>query len=170
VGAEAKLLERVAARLAEDPQHVGPVLRLIADPDHLPRRTTISGAARDLNAQRLASARSDFTEHALRGEQVRELLGGISRQALHQRVRAGRLLALHQANTSWFPRWQFDDEGRPRPELKQLLPALPRDALAADRLMRAPVTELGGRSPADLLESGDTELAVHYARTAGGDR
>lgn len=170
MGVEAELLERVAARLAEDPQHVGPVLRLIADPDVLPRRTTLSDRARDLNAQRLAAARADLTEHALRGEEVRELLGGISRQALHQRVRGGRLLALHLANTSWFPRWQFDAEGRPRQELAQLLPELPHDALAADRLMRAPLPELDGRSPADLLEAGDVELAVHYARTAGGDR
>lgn len=167
---EAELMERVAARLAEDPQHVGPVLRLIADPDVLPGRTTLSDQAQSANAQRLAAARADFTEHALRGEQVRALLGGISRQALNQRVRAGRLLALHQANTSWFPRWQFDADGRPRPQLGQLLPVLPADALAADRLMRAPVGELDGRSPADLLEAGDLELAVHYARTAGGDR
>ena len=167
---EAELLERVAARLAEDPQHVGPVLRLIADPDHTPRRTTLSQQAQELNLQRLTAVRTELTEHALRGEQVRDLLGGISRQALHQRVRAGRLLALHLANTSWFPRWQFDAEGRPRAELKLLLPVLPRDAVAADRLMRAPVAELGGRSPAELLAAGETELAVHYARTAGGDR
>jgi hypothetical protein len=170
VGVEAELLERVAARLAEDPQHVGPVLRLIADPDHTPRRTTLSKQAQELNLQRLVSVRTELTEHALRGEQVRELLGGISRQALHQRVRAGRLLALHQANASWFPRWQFDAAGRPRAELKELLALLPRDVMAADRLMRAPVDELGGRSPAELLEAGETDLAVHYARTAGGER
>lgn len=168
--AEAELLERVAARLAEDPQHVGPVLRLIADPDATPRRAEVSPRARALNTQRLTAARDGLTAHSLRGEEVRELLGGITRQALSQRVRGGRLLALHLANTSWFPRWQFDAAGRPRAELARLLPLLPRETLAADRLMRTPVAEAGGRSPAELLDAAETELALHLVRTAGGDR
>lgn len=170
MGAEAELLQRVAARLAEDPLHVRPVLRLIANPDLAPRRTELSDGARELNSQRLADAHADFAAHALRSEQVRTLLGGISRQALNQRVRAGRLLAVHKANTSWFPGWQFGADGTPRGDLAQLLATLPRDAMAADRLMRTPVVELDGRSPADLLDNGETELAFHYARTAGGDR
>lgn len=169
MGAQAKLLERVAARLAEDPDRVGPVLRLIADPDAVPERPHVGDAAVRLNAQRLAAARDELISRALTGEQVRELLGGISRQALHQRVRGGRLLALHVANTSWFPDWQFD-EGGVRAGLGELLAVLPADALAADRIMRAPLPEERRRSAADLLAAGRTERAVHYARTAGGDR
>lgn len=169
MGAQAKLLERVAARLAEDPDRVGPVLRLIADPDAVPERVALSEAVRRVNTERLAAARQELIAHALSGEQVRELLGGISRQALHQRVRGGRLLALHVANTSWFPDWQFGPEGV-RPGLSDLLAVLPDTALAADRVMRAPIPEERRRSAADLLAAGKADRALHYARTAGGDR
>lgn len=169
MGAQAKLLQQVAARLAEDPDHVGPALRLIVDPDAVPERPALSEQATRLNAQRLNAARADFTAHALTGEQVRELLGGISRQALHQRVRGGKLIALHLGNTSWFPGWQFDPEGV-RPDLAAVLAVLPKNALAADRVMRAPLPEERKRSAAELLAAGKTERAVHYARTAGGDR
>lgn len=170
MGAQAKLLERVAARLAEDPVHVAPVLRLIADPDAVPRAGEVSAEARVLNAQRIAAAQAEFVAHALRGDEVRALLGGISRQALHQKVRAGRLLALHRANASWFPRWQFTEAGAPVSVLPDLLDALPADPLAADAVMRAPLPEERGRSAADLLAAGQVARAVHYARTAGGDR
>lgn len=169
MGAQAKLLERVAARLAEDPDRVGPVLRLIADPDAVPERSGLPEAVLRVNAERLAAARRELTVHALTGEQVRELLGGISRQALHQRVRGGRLIALHLGNTSWFPAWQFGPDGV-HPRLRELLDVLPDNALAADRVMRAPIPEERRRSAADLLAAGKTDRAVHYARTAGGDR
>ncbi len=169
MGAQAKLLARVAARLAEDPDHVGPALRLIVDPDAVPDRLALSDTAASLNAQRLAAARAELTAHALTGEQVRELLGGISRQALHQRVRGGRLIALHLGNTSWFPDWQFGPEGL-QAGLSDVLAVLPDSPLAADRIMRTPLPEERRRSPAALLSAGKTERAVHYARTAGGDR
>lgn len=169
MGAQAKLLERVAARLAEDPDRVGPVLRLIADPDAVPERSALPEAVLRVNAERLAAARQELTARALSGEQVRALLGGISRQALHQRVRARRLLALHVANTSWFPDWQFGPEGV-LPAVPELLSVLPDSALGADRVMRAPIPEERRRSAADLLAAGKTERALHYARTAGGDR
>ena len=169
MGAQATLLERVAARLAEDPAHVAPVLRLIADPDAMPDRDEVSAAARRVNADRLTAEHKDFTTHALPGERVRAILGGITRQALHQRVRGRRLLALHLANNSWFPDWQFGPEGI-RSGLADLLAELPDSPLAADRAVREPVPEEGGRSIADLLAAGDLAKALHYARTAGGDR
>lgn len=169
MGAQAKLLEQVAARLAEDPEHVGPLLRLIADPDALPDQSQVSESAREINTKRLQAARAELTARALSGTQVRELLGGISRQALHERVRGRRLLALHLANASWFPDWQFSTDGV-RPRLTEVLAELPDSALAADRIMRAPLPEEGRRSAADLLAAGDVDRAVHYARTAGADR
>jgi hypothetical protein len=169
MAARATLLDRVAARLAEDPEHVAPVLRLIADPDAVPDRPHLSADAQRQNAERLVALRTDLTAHALTGEQVRQLLGGISRQALHQRVRARRLLALHLANQSWFPDWQFGPDGV-RPGVPEVLAALPESPVAADRIMHAPLPEEGRRTPADLLAAGQTDRAVHYARTAGGDR
>lgn len=167
--AEAKLLERVAARLAEDPEHVAPVLRLIADPDTVPDNPELSESARRLNTDRLVAARTQLMDHALRGDEVRQLLGGISRQALNQRTHSRRLLALHVANASWFPDWQFGSDGI-RPGVVEVLAALPHSALAADRIMRAPLAEEGGLSAADLLAAGQIDRATHYARTAGGDR
>ena len=169
MAARVTLLDRVAARLAEDPEHIAPLLQLIADPDAVPLRPQLSEQAQRQNAERLVAQRTELTAHALTGEQVRQALGGISRQALHQRVRARRLLALRLANQSWFPDWQFGPDGV-RPGVPELLAVLPESPVAADRIMRAALPEEGRRSPADLLAAGKTERAVHYARTAGGDR
>ena len=169
MAARATLLEQVAARLAEDPEHVAPVLRLIADPDSVPAREGLSASALRTNLERLTAARAEFMAHARPGAEVRALLGGISRQALHQRVRNRRLVALHLLNTSWFPSWQFDETGV-RAGVAELLEVLPDSALAADRVMQAPLAEENGRSPADLLSAGDLARALHYARTAGGER
>jgi hypothetical protein len=166
----AALMAQVQARLAEDPVRVREALTLIADPDALPARRALSETARTTNTRRLAEAREEFFAHAYRGEQVRTQLGGVSRQALNQRVRAGRLIALAAANTSWFPYWQFTAQGDLVPGLEQLLRVLPASPLAADRLVRSPIAEERGRSVADLLAAGKLELAVHYAASAGGER
>ena len=164
------LLAQVRARLAEDPVRVREALTLIADPDALPARRELSETALAVNARRLSDAREEFFAHSYRGEQVRAQLGGISRQALNQRVRSGRLLALSAANTSWFPYWQFTAAGELLPGLERLLAMLPTSPVAADRLVRSPIAEERGRSVADLLAAGKLELAIHYARTAGGER
>ena len=168
--ATAALIDAVKARLAEDPQHVREALALIVDPDALPERAELTPAAHAVNARRLDHARQQFFDHAYRGDEVRARLGGISRQALNQRVRAGKILALAAANTSWFPSWQFAADGGLLPHLDEVLAVLPGSPLAADRLMRAPLPEEQGRSIADLVTANNIALAVHYARTAGGER
>jgi hypothetical protein len=168
--ATAALLDAVKVRLAEDPQRVREALGLIIDPDALPDRGELSGTARAVNDRRLEQVRPQFFEGAYRGEDVRARLGGVSRQALNQRVRAGKLLALTAANTSWFPDWQFAADGGVVPGVGDLLSVLPDSPLAADRLVRTPLPEENGRSIADLVAAGKLPLAVHYARTAGGDR
>lgn len=165
-----RLLAKVASRLEEDPQHVAPILRLIAEPDVVPPRERLSGEAKEINTRRLAARRAAFIEGAFSGQQVRELLGGVSRQAVHQKTQAGRLLAVRYGNTTWFPKWQFTADGRILPRLGELLAVLPADPLAADALMRTPLPEEKGRSPADLLRRGRFDRALHYAATAGGDR
>ncbi len=165
----AALIERVRARLAEHPEHVVPALRLIADPDALPQATEISAQTRAVNAARPVALRERFVAHAYRGDQVRAL-GGISRQALHRRVSAGRLLALHVGNASWFPDWQFATDGTPHPVLPELLGYLPASPLAADLRMRSPLPEEDRRSPADLLAARQDARALRYVRTAGSER
>jgi hypothetical protein len=84
-------------------------------------------------------------------------------------VASGSLLSTEIAGRSWFPDWQFGPDG-PWPRLTEVLRELVRDGrgvLAADALMRLPLPEEKGLSPADLLAAGRTDDALHYLRTAG---
>lgn len=166
------VLAAVARRLEEDPEHVLGTLRLIADPEAVaePDDTVTVELARAVNAQRLAERWAQFRASSYVTGQVRQLLGGITRQAVALRVAKGRLLAADIGGRLRFPDWQFGADGT-LPGLPQVLDALAdgeHGPLAADALMRTPLPEEDGRSPADLLAAGDVESAVHYVRTAGG--
>ena len=164
------VLDAVARRLADEPQRVLPTLRLLADPDALPETTDteIVELARKVNAARLAARREEFRVRALPTAEVRRLLG-VSRQALSARVANHTMLALELAGTLHFPDWQFGPDGLRRGVAKVVaaLAADARGALAADALMRTPLPEADGRSPAELLADGELDRALHYARTAG---
>lgn len=165
------VLAAVVRRLEEAPEQVLPTLRLLADPDALPARLEPSAVAlaKRLNAQRLQQRLDAFRAGSLTTTDVRELLGGVSRQAVASRVASGSLLSMEVAGRSWFPSWQFGPEG-PWPRLGEVLRELltgDRGVLAADALMRAPLREEGGRSAADLLAAGRVDDALHYLRTAG---
>jgi hypothetical protein len=165
------VLAAVVRRLEESPEQVLPTLRLLADPDALPERLEPSAVvvARRLNTQRLQERLDTFRAGSLSTSQVRELLGGVSRQAVASRVASGSLLSMEVAGRSWFPSWQFGPDG-PWPRLPEVLRELVqggRGVLAADALMRQRLPEEGKRSPADLLAAGRVEDALHYVRTAG---
>jgi hypothetical protein len=164
------VLDAVADRLDTEPETVLPVLELIADPDSPGRTTkTLTATARRLNADRLRHAKAQFRAGALDTIAVRDILGGVSRQAVAQRVSHGSLLAAEIAGRLYFPDWQFTDEG-PLPRLKDLIGLLVtagRGALAADTLMRTPLPEENGASPADLLRRGQFDRAVHYVTAVG---
>jgi hypothetical protein len=166
------VLEAVARRLEEDPAHVLPTLVALADPDMAPSPfdENAQDRIRTLNAARLAARMRGFRAHAFPTSQVRELLGGVSRQAVSQRVANGTLLAAEVGGTLYFPDWQFGPDG-PRRGLPHVLAVLAESAsgpVAADAVMRAPLPEEGGRSAADLLAEGAVEKAAHYAGIAGG--
>jgi hypothetical protein len=168
----ASLLQAVARRLQEDPQHVMPTLRLLADqdalPDHADEETV--DLARQVNAERLSAIRVEFRALAHSTSEVRALLGGVTRQAVALRVANKGLLSLELAGTSYFPNWQFGPDG-PLSGLNRVVTALTgagRGVLAADALMRTPLEEERGRTPAQLLATGDVETAVHYITVAGG--
>lgn len=166
------VLEAVARRLEEDPQNVMPTLRLLADQDALPvaaDEKTVE-LARQVNAERLAVRRAEFRARAHPTSEVRALLGGVTRQAVAFRVANKGLLSLELAGTSYFPDWQFGPDG-PLPGLNRVVVALRaagRGVLAADALMRTPLEEERGRTPAQLLAAGDVDGAVHYITVAGG--
>ncbi len=165
------LLGAVARRLEQDPDHVLATLRLVGGLDALPGPDDPHAVdlARTLNAQRLTDRRRDFRARALTTQQLCAILGGVSRQAVADRVRSGNLLRLEISGRSYFPDWQLGPDG-PVAGLARMLTALRaagRGPLAADALMRTPLPEAGGRRPAALLAAGEIEPALHYIRTAG---
>jgi hypothetical protein len=115
--------------------------------------------ARKVNAERLAARRAYFRAHAHPTSEVRVLLGGVTRQAVSLRVANKGLVSLELAGTSYFPDWQFGRDGRV-PGLSRVLAALTstcRGVLAADAVIRTPLEEEGGRTPAQLLAAGDID-------------
>ncbi len=165
-----RVLDMVAQRLHSEPNRVLPTLTLLIDADSLVQvdddRTL--ELARTLNTQRLAERRAAFQRRALTTAQVSGVLG-VSRQALSARVGNRRLLAVEIGGTLWFPDWQFGPDGLVS-GLHKVVPELldrGRGVLAADALMRTPLEDEGGRSPAQLLSGGSIERCLHYVRTAG---
>jgi hypothetical protein len=169
VVANQAVLAAVARRLKEDPDRVLPTLRLLADPDALPDRVErpVVELAHKVNAGRLQELLEDFRANSYTTSEVRELLGGVTRQAVASRVSSGTLLSHEIAGRSYFPDWQFGPDG-PHRGLSELLHALVdgRGALAADALARRALPEEKGRSVADLLAGGRLEDALHYVATA----
>lgn len=166
------VLAAIERRLAEEPEHVLPALQLIADPDALidaGDEVTIS-LARTLNAHRIVAGLREFRAHAYSTDDVRGMLGGVSRQAVSQRVRNKRLMSMEISGKSWFPDWQFAG-GRPvagLPEVLAALEAADQDAYTADAVMRSPYPEEQGHTLAELLHAGELDRVLHYVRILGG--
>jgi hypothetical protein len=170
--ADRDLLAAVRRRLAAEPETVLPALRLLADPEAMPDPeddATIS-LAKTLNAHRMVALLRDLRARSYTTAQVGELLGGVSRQAVSQRAANRRLMSIEISRHAYFPEWQFVD-GRPVAGLSELIAALDAggyDTFSADALMRTPLPEERGRTPADLLAAGDVVTALHYVQIAGG--
>lgn len=166
------MLTAVRKRLEEDPKNVLPTLRLLIDPDATadPLDDSAISLAKTLNAYRVVATLREFRERSYSTPEVADMLGGISRQAVSQRVAKGQLMSIQISGKAWFPAWQFK-AGRPvsgLPEVIAALGDLGEDALSADGLMRTSLPEESGRSPADLLAAGDVDLALHYVWAVGG--
>ncbi len=90
---------------------------------------------------------------------VAEFLG-VSRQALHDRVKRGTLLGVPGRGTTWFPTWQFDLANRSsRPVVAALLQAfrsidLPLAAVEIASWAQRPQAELEDLTPADWVAGG----------------
>ena len=98
---------------------------------------------------------------------------GVSRQALHDRVRRGTLLGAPGRGTTWFPTWQFDLGHRQvRPVVAQILHAFEEafgdraDPLVIASWAQSPQTALDGLSPINWISSAerDDDAAVVAAR------
>jgi hypothetical protein len=166
------VLAAVERRLAAEPDRVLPALQLIADPDALidPDDEITISLARTLNAHRIVAGLREFRAQSYSTDDVREMLGGVSRQAVSQRVRNGRLMSLEISGKSWFPDWQFVDKG-PVAGLPAVIGALfeaGQDSYTADAVMRISYPEEDGRTLADLLHAGQLDRVLHYVRILGG--
>lgn len=166
------VLSAVQRRLDHEPERVLPTLVLLADPAAVAGATDdgIASLATRLNADRIADRLRQLRTQSLTTADVRKLLGGVSRQAVSLRAGARRLLAIEITGRSYFPDWQFGPQGvlPGVPELVAALTERGTSGLAADTLMRTPLPEESGRSPADLLAAGDLARTLHYVGALGG--
>lgn len=120
----------------------------------------------------LAVADRFWAEHLgplLEGNQVQELLGVRSRQAVNDLVRRGRLLALPgPEGRLLYPAFQFSPSGRPYEAMPKVLAALEEariDAHTTASWFKTPQRALGDVTPARWLASGkDVERLVEAAR------
>lgn len=108
-----------------------------------------------------------------RTEQVRALLGGVSRQALSDRVKRSTLLALKTRDgVTVYPAWQFS-EGQVLSGLPEVLKLFAADehgeivdAWTLASWLRVSLDEFGGDSVSGRLRAGEQEAAVATARSA----
>jgi hypothetical protein len=166
------VLTAVRKRLEEEPDRVLPTLRLLIDPDGTvnPLDDSTIALVKTLNAYRIVASLRELRERSYSTPEVAEMLGGISRQAVSQRVAKGQLMSIQISGKSWFPAWQFKD-GRPVERLAEVIEALretDHDTFTADAIMTNSLPEEGGSTIADVLAAGDVELALHYVWAVGG--
>jgi hypothetical protein len=90
-------------------------------------------------------------------------LGGISRQAVDKRRRAGQLLAVHVGADWRYPAAQADRDGCVPDGLASVIQAM-RDAgpWATLDFLLAPDSVLGGLTPLDALKHGGAAAATVY--------
>jgi hypothetical protein len=159
------VLEELRGALDES---VGPVRRL--DPagwGGAPDAHEVRAAAA-ANAVRLARERAGVAADALSREDVAELLG-VSSQAVSNRIRQDRLVALRAGRRWLLPAWQFDPESVDPmlPGIADLLGAWPGSPVALSRWATTPSRDLDGRTPAAALGDGQVREVVAAARAIG---
>lgn len=141
-------------------EQLGVSERELGDPAELGRRAALLAAADAVWKKRLGPL--------LDREQVQELLGVRSRQAVSQLVKRRRLLALPTGTDRLaFPAFQFSPSGRPYEAMPRILAAFAEADLSPHTVaswLVAPQRLLKGLSPVALLRRGDDERVVEAAR------
>jgi hypothetical protein len=127
--------------------------------------------ARARNLARVLEDRARLMAECLPASLVQKGLG-VSRQRLHQLVKAGRLVAvlIRDRRSSLYPAWQFAGDGTPLPGVATVIAAAHEAQMDPETLhffMVEPDERLGGRTPADLLAAGDADYAANLLRSAG---
>lgn len=132
----------------------------------------VSSAVSAINRRRRRDHRQDLQQRALTTAQVVTLVESISdRKGVDRRRQRGRLLGIKDGNVVRHPSWQFDPElGDSRPGLDRVLAALAEvvaDPAAADALMTASRSDLGGGTLATLFADEDMDLVLRLIGMAG---
>lgn len=127
--------------------------------------------ARARNLARVLEDRARLTAECLPASLVQKGLG-VSRQRLHQLVKAGRLVAVltRDRRSSLYPAWQFAAAGTPLPGLATVIAAAHAAEMDPETLhffMVEPDERLGGGMPADLLAVGEGDRVAALLRSAG---
>jgi hypothetical protein len=101
-------------------------------------------------------------------EEVRALLGHVSRQTVHKKAAQGDLLSVTgPGRRRMFPTIQFTREGL-TPGLRAVAAAFPsKNSWALLNFLANPDDRLAGRKPIELLRAGETDLVVEAARGTG---
>lgn len=127
--------------------------------------------ARARNLARVFEGRARLAAESVSAAAVQRGLG-MSRQRLHQLVRAGRLLAVlpQDRKAGLYPAWQFAGDGTPLSGLSVVLAAAREAEMDPETVhftMTAPNDRIGGRTLADLLAEGRGDEAARLLRAAG---
>ncbi|MDT0116614.1 DUF2384 domain-containing protein [Microbacterium sp. PRF11] len=90
-------------------------------------------------------------------DRVMQVLGGISRQAVNERVHKNRLLRVRTSdNVLVFPAFQFTEHGELRPGISDLLKILlptGEDPWTVAYWLTSEIADFGGRTALDILDS-----------------
>ena len=101
-------------------------------------------------------------------EQVRAMLGGISRSQVHAKVKEGKLLAVPgPSNHRHYPVVQFNTRGELIDGLDKVRAALDDSPWIVLNFLIHPDARLQGRKPIELLSEGKVDAVVAAARRAG---
>jgi excisionase family DNA binding protein len=180
--ADAKLAERLPASaldaLAQDTEEA--ISAVTSRESGRTRRSTITGEPVPSPAEMTRLRRKNLLEgfaerhRLLQGSlsvaEVAELLQ-VGRQTPHDRVKAGRLLAVRENGRLVFPDWQFDPDG-PDGVLEgfaDVLHALqgPLSPLGRIRWFLRPKVLLNGKTPVEALLAGQAHEAIAEANSVG---
>lgn len=170
----ARLFERIARRVEDDPDAMLPPLRVLAgDPPYAPtkRKADLHAIALEINRARVLADRADFVAHSWPTERVAKHLGVKSRQAIAQRRQRGTLLGAKLGTQTYYPEWQFGPAGL-ADGLSDLLELLRGagldDARVADDVLRMKHSELRGRTLLDVWKRGDRRTVEVWLGDIGG--
>ncbi|MCZ2076252.1 MAG: hypothetical protein LC130_14770 [Bryobacterales bacterium] len=142
---------------------------------HALERPEVAAAVRDQDLLAMArlhgiqAKRRMLTEDGgmLSAEKAGEILT-ISRQAVEKRRKAGRLIGVSLGRRGFgYPAWQFSERGT-LPGLEAVLDALkPHDAWTKLVFFTSENAATGGKTPRDVLRSGNVEKVLTAARMYG---